>query len=360
MLLYRYLLIEYLKVLFFCIFSFIAILMTTRLEDIAYFAAYGGRFLAILKFVGYQIPYILPLVIPAASLVSAILTLQRLSQSQELTTLRASGLSLRNVLTPLLLTAGLVSILNFYIVSELATTSLLKSRQLQHQVNLVNPLTLIHHKQLTHHRDIFLRAKAPSLARNSLEDVTVGIWNGGVNRINLVIAKELTFEEPMIRAKKGSLLSSFHPTGSEGFDNLYLENVLDSTLDVEGFTLYLKQRPYAISPLYLRGSLLLTEIARVDAPEKQIAELMRRVSVGLIVFTFTLLGAAFGISIGRRHSYSNVYSIIGCAAFILICLFGAKTFEKNLLMSGILYFVPQLLVQGFSLFHLYRISRGIE
>ncbi|MCE5316519.1 MAG: LptF/LptG family permease, partial [Parachlamydia sp.] len=132
--LWRYLLGHYLKVLLLCVVTFIAILLTTRLDEIAHFATMGPEGLAIIAFALHQIPYILPIAIPISCLISAMLLMQRLSQTHELTALRAAGLSFYNILCPLLIAAAALSIANFYIVSELSTHSHLTTGKLKNEL----------------------------------------------------------------------------------------------------------------------------------------------------------------------------------------------------------------------------------
>lgn len=87
-----YLLKNYLKVQILSVFSFIAILLVSRLEEIAQFAALGAKLSYLALFILYQIPYVLPIAIPISCLISAMLLFQRLSHTHELTALRAGGL----------------------------------------------------------------------------------------------------------------------------------------------------------------------------------------------------------------------------------------------------------------------------
>src|SRR5262249_35116763 len=100
--LWRYLLGHYLKVLVLCVLAFVAILLATRLDEIAHFATLGPEGMVILSFPLHQIPYILPIAIPISCLISAMLLIQRLSHTHEMTAIRASGLSLRMILCPIL------------------------------------------------------------------------------------------------------------------------------------------------------------------------------------------------------------------------------------------------------------------
>ena len=60
----RYILKSYLYVLLLCVVSFIALLLVSRLQEIAHFASMGAPPLYLIYFILYQIPYVLPIAIP--------------------------------------------------------------------------------------------------------------------------------------------------------------------------------------------------------------------------------------------------------------------------------------------------------
>ncbi|MCB1135375.1 MAG: LptF/LptG family permease, partial [Chlamydiia bacterium] len=121
--LWRYLLSQYLRVLILTVVAIISVLMVTRLDEIAEFAILGAQGGLVLRFALYQIPYILPIALPIASVVAAILLYQRLSTTHEITALRASGMSLGQIVGPVLLASIYLTIGNLYLISEVATAS---------------------------------------------------------------------------------------------------------------------------------------------------------------------------------------------------------------------------------------------
>jgi lipopolysaccharide export system permease protein len=90
------------------------------------------------------------------------------------------------------------------------------------------------------------------------------------------------------------------------------------------------------------------------------SEIARRLSLGMAAFTFTLMGASFGMSISRNKSNRGVFIVIGLSALYLCTFFVAKGIESNLLSAVLVYTIPQILLIGISLWVLSRISRGIE
>jgi lipopolysaccharide export system permease protein len=185
--LWRYLLAQYLKVLCLCTFSFVAILLTTRLDDIAHFASLGSQGLIILQFTLYQIPYILPIALPISCLISTVILIQRLSSTHELTAMRASGLPLKDILAPILLAAAILSIFNFYVVSELATKSHLETSLLKNELRSVNPLLLLHNKHLMKLKGFYFDTTGASRMGETASDVILAMPNKKNQSINVIL-----------------------------------------------------------------------------------------------------------------------------------------------------------------------------
>ena len=118
--LWRYALQGYLRVFFLSVCTFIAVLLVSRFKEIARFAALSSDPLKTGLFLVYQFPLILPMAIPISALIASILLFQRLSRTYELTALRASGLSLGSILSPLLFGSLLPSLLNFSLAAEIS------------------------------------------------------------------------------------------------------------------------------------------------------------------------------------------------------------------------------------------------
>src|SRR5207247_819331 len=90
------------------------------------------------------------------------------------------------------------------------------------------------------------------------------------------------------------------------------------------------------------------------------SELTRRVSVALAVFTFTLMGAAFAVTISRRRSPMGLCIVLGLATLYLIAFFAAKGTDHLLTTSMLLYLGPHVLIIGLSIWALKRTVRGVE
>lgn len=376
--LWRYILGQHLKVLFLSTAAFIAILLTTRLDEIAHFATLGSEGALIFWYTLYQIPYILPIAFPISTLISTLLLTQRMSASHELTALRSAGLGIREILTPLLFVASIFSILNFYIVSELATQSHLKSGLLKTELRSVNPLLLLHNKHLMRLKGMYFDTMGASKMGEYASDVVLASPNKDHKRMNLMIAQKLKTNLDHFSGKKLTLISSLSEESGEKPDHILIENIQETDTLMNDFSQLLQKKVWSFTHDHLKLSFLKAQIihqksllseAKTAEESKLItknlnkgySEIFRRLSLGMAVFTFTLLGSAFGMSIGRHSQVGkSVAIVIFLAALYLIAYFSAKGLEQNFLPSALLYSAPHLVITLLSLWTLTKISRGIE
>ena len=108
----RYILAAYLRILGLCIGSFVAIyLVIDFLDKVGRFSRAGGTALPIALFFVWKIPEIIHQIMPLAVLMATLMTLGGLSRTSELTAMRGCGISLIRITAPLIGLAAGVSIL---------------------------------------------------------------------------------------------------------------------------------------------------------------------------------------------------------------------------------------------------------
>lgn len=378
--LWRYLMSHFTRIALTCTLAFIAILLTMRLDEIAHFTSMGAPLKLVLLFTAYQIPYILPLALPLSCLIASTILIQRLSHTHELTALRASGFSLRDIMAPVMLVAAFAALLNFWVISEVATQSHLKTNFLKNELRSINPLLLLNNKQLMRIKGFYFEALGPSKNGELATDVILAMPNKHQNRINLLIAKQLKATSKQLIGENITLLSSIEKEAPE-FDDLLLENIQKTESQVQDFSHFLQRKVWVINNDYLKLPLLLVRsneqrVAWEEALQnkqepskiKQLkyqyyrshSEIIKRISIALAVITFTLMGLTFGVSISRHRSIKGLFWVILLALIYLVAFFAAKGVEQNRNLAITLYMAPHLLIIGSSLVMVKRISRGIE
>lgn len=374
---WRYLLSNYFKVLCLCVAAFIAILLTTRLDEIAHFITLGSEGLYILLFTLYQIPYILPIALPLSCLISSMILVQRLSAAHEMTAFRSCGLSLRQILSPVLIAAALLSAVNFYIVSEIATHSHLQGGILKSRLRALNPLLILHNKHVVRMKGLYFDIMGPSQMGESASNAVLAMPNRTQSRMNVMFAKEIHVDTEMFQGKGVTLLSSIGDGSPEGTESLFVENMAETTASLEDFSHFFQKKVWTINPDHLRLSLLRARIqserdslSKAATPEEKKAvhkiinrsysEILRRISVCLGVFSLTLLGAACGLKINRRKSNRGFFIVAGLVTFFLIAFFAAKAVDDHLWASSALYLLPHAIIICIAIFLIRRISKGKE
>lgn len=358
--LWRYLLSHYLKILLFSVLAFIAILLTTRAIEIANFAAIGGQSADLFWFILYQIPYILPIVIPVSCLISSWLVLQKLSHTHELIALRTAGLSLRDILAPLLIAASFFVLFNFYIVSELSTQSHLAGSQLKQKLHKVNPLVLLQSKQFLRLQGFHFDKLGNSIAREFTSEAFLAIPQEDQPDMHLFLAGEMEWSSETLKGKNLTLISSLKHS-SHPLDHFIIDNIGDVTIPTRDASSLIKNKIYSIRNDHLRLELLLARLGEERDSliiEGIRAEIIRRISLAFAALSFTLLGVSFGLSIGRSTSYRSLAWTIGLSALYLVCFFAGKQ-SSSFAISAAFYLFPHLLILTCCLSRLKNISRGV-
>jgi lipopolysaccharide export system permease protein len=377
---WRFLLGHYTKIFILSLISFIAILLVNRLDEIARFISLGAPFYLVVRFTINQILYILPIAIPIASLLAATLLFQYLSRTHELTAFRSAGMGLRNITAPILIAGLFLSLLNFYIVSELSTRSHLSCRKMVSDLKSVNPLHVLQNKQLLRLKDAYVHMGA-LYSGEVAHDVIIAVNNKNTDRLNIVSAKTLRLSDKNLTGNNFSFISTHTSNTSDYYDHLFIENHALITTPLKEFSHLLKASNWKINNDHLRLPLLRSKISSlknklaannaedINSAEslslrKEISrcysEISRRFSSAISAFTFTLMGSAFGISISRGSSKRGTFTVIALAATFLISFFVAKNYDSIFSLSTLLYFAPHALITASSIWILKRITKGIE
>jgi lipopolysaccharide export system permease protein len=379
--LWLYLIRYFLNIVIACVLAFIAILLTMRFDEIAHFAALGAPPTYLLFFTLYQIPYILPIALPLSCLIASLILIQRLSNTHELTALRASGFAIRDILAPILVTSAFLSIGNFWITSELATQSHLQTNLLKSELRSINPLLLLHNKHLMRLKGFYFEALGPSHVGETAADVVLAIPNRHHHRLNLMVAQLLKSAPSIFIGRKVTLISGAASDQEDDFDHLLIENMGKSITQVQDFSNQLQKKVWTINNDYLQMSLLLARMeeqrrllkeALLEGGNKahlkdlkaelnrSFSEIMKRFSIAVAVFSFTLMGTAFGINISRRRHYGVLYLAIALTTLYLVAFFIAKGVDQHPRLAATLYLAPHFLILLSSMIVLRRVSRGIE
>ena len=360
--LWRFLLKSYFQVFLLCMTSFIAALFVMRFKDIAEFATLNSDALSIFLFSLYQLPYVLPLAIPISCVIASMLLFQKLSHYQELTALRAAGVSLRHLLIPLMLGALLLSVVNFTVVAELGPRCRFWAKELTFEMTSNNPFYIFNKITDGKLTNAYVEIRTLRGGKKA-KDVLLILNNRSHERLGIMTAEELSIEGENLLGKSVTIISSVDSKNPDNFDHLVIENQDSMSTPSSSLSQLLKSAKWSLRPEYLPFKDLLIRLAiglKNFWSTTHALEMARRLSLALTPLAFTLLGAAFGMEIGRRHTRRGLVWTVALAALYLSAFIGAKSMKHFHLTAWALYFLPFFVIAFFSLRSLKRVSRGIE
>jgi len=358
-LLWRYLLTQYGKLLLLTSTGCVVILLTMRLEELARIACLGANGRQLLLYFALQLAYLLPIALPLASLLSAGTLFHRLSQTQEITALRSCGVSLVQLLLPLLAAATLLSILNLGIVSELTTRAHHGQAILREALRGINPLALLEHKQSLDLMGIYCDLPSNRRRLECVEGLLLAFPYRKGKRLSLFLANQLEASPQALCGKQITLITP-QPDPKGGFDTLLIENSDSLEMAADAFTTFLRGQKEKIQPDYLPMKVLWAKIADREEKTLYLSELIRRLSLAFSVIPLTLLGILSSIRIGRLPSWKRGAVAGALAALFIVAYFAGKSHEGSFFQATLYYCMPYLASLGASLYFLRRIDRGLE
>jgi len=348
------------------VFTFVLLLVGSlkRISDLLVNRNVGLA--AVAQFLLLAMPKVLIFSLPMAMLATALLVFGRMSADNEVTAMRASGLSLGQVAAPVLLVACAVSVLCMYISTTLMPLCQFQLKTLLLRIGLERPMALL--DENTPIRDF--PGYIIRLARkkgNIIEDVTIIELDDNRN----------------IRSRFHAQYGVVTPKVAERKVSLDLYNVQGDWRDQEDLTDVHKIRTGATAARYpveldlgqaLRklasgktlGDLTLfelrDEIARLRAqdhyPAEALMEAHQRMAWAAACFTFTVIGIPLGLKTSRRETSVGIAVSLGLAMvfYFFVVLANALKGRPTFHPEAILWF-PNVLFELLGLWMLWRAAR---
>ncbi len=356
---WSYLAKNYFKLFLLCLLSIVATMLVTRLQEIARFAAISPNFFAVVKFTLFQLPYLLPLALPISSLFATLSLVRRLSLSQELTALRASGMKLSSIAYPLLISASFICFCDFLLGSEITPRCRLATRHLVTEITEINPLFSLQRRGLIKIRNLFVSTGEVNQGEGA-HDVILIAKDRNQESLTITLAKQLILNEDDLIGKQVTMISPIK-NEVQDFDALLIEDFEQIKMPKETAGQLLGKESWLIDDDY-RSLRELLSIAKHDVKgfwaSKTGAEVTRRLSITLAPLTFALLGIAFGICHHRSQNRRQVVKIALLAMFYLICYSGAKSMPLRTDLALMIYFTPHLAITLCSIRAFNRVAKG--
>lgn len=371
------------------VFTFVMMLVSILKEVLGLLVNRQVDLFTVLQAVGLLIPYVLPFALPMGMLTAALLVFGRFSADNELTAVRASGVSLVSLVTPVLLLSVALSGVSALINLQLAPQCRIAYKKLLFEVGTSQAVGSIPEKTYLKDFNSNCVVYISKVRDTNLEDVLVvklhdnryesfSRADRGVisynpsNRVFTVILSnahqvvfrddgrlpqpvltgtaEFSFTNAMPRAdRRDTDLSNM--TFFQLRDKLHdLEKLLETSAPVEKMsTDDLREK---MRQLKSQKKLDLTLPVRV--------QMHRQVAFSFACIGFTLVGIPLGIRAHRRETtFGIAVALVLVVIYYSFFLLGLSLETRPELAPHLILWVPNFLFQAAGMVLLWRANRGV-
>ncbi len=294
----------------------------------------------------YYIPLLLGYTLPIACLTTIILTFGRLSADNEILAIRASGIYLRRIISPLIMVGLIFSVILFILNDRVIPQAYTKQREILKDTGFANPTALLEAGTFINAFDgyiIFIYR----LEGNKMHNVRIYQPQPDGKPTRTVIAQEGEFAtSPNNDTIKLKLVNgTSDEIDFKNPNNFYKLNFETSflTLDLSKSKKKLEKKPKAMTLRELREKIEEYETLFVDiAPLR--TEYHRKVAWSFTPILFIMMGFPLAIITHRREKTANLlYAVLFAAPYFLISLGCQALASQGKTPAGLTMWLPNIL-----------------
>ncbi|WP_213357506.1 LptF/LptG family permease [Chlamydiifrater phoenicopteri] len=355
-LLWKLLILRFLKTTFLCSLSLIFISIIGSLQEIVSLIAKNISYITVFKLSIYQIPYLLPFIIPVSCFVSSFSIFRKLSDNNQITFLRSSGASQSLIIFPLLVTAGIICCVNFYTCSELASICRYRTCKEIANIAMTSPALLLQTIQKNETNRIFIAVD--NCRKNTFNDVIVALKRDGeISDIGIIKNIIPNTAKDTVSANKVLIISKIPNSLKHESDSqeIYTETIDSILIPKVTSTLFAGKSYMKTRTDYLSWKTLLKSCKQNKDSKELLPEIFRRLAIGSLCITLTYSGIVLGTYKPRFKKRFNPFVILPILTLTLLII-GKNT--KSVAMAFLLFVLPQLSTWIIFAILSYRETRG--
>jgi lipopolysaccharide export system permease protein len=300
-----YILKEFFHSFFLSIIVFTFVLLVGNVIQLADLVINKGvGILSVLKLFFFLIPWLLSFTLPIAALTGVIMTFGRLSGDGELTAIKASGIGLARISSPLLILGIIFSFLAFYMNDQVSPNASFASRKVVKEIGMKNPTAMLE-------EGTFIRGFGNyvifiyEIKGNKLRNIRIyQPQEGKTTRTIIAESGEINTQagSNMVELKLFNGTSEEpSPTDPESFYKLNFKTY-NMTIDISKM---MKQEKIQKKTREMTVNELTREIANVKAqkmdPTPLYVEIYKKINMSVASFVLILMGIPLGIKAQRSE-----------------------------------------------------------
>jgi len=316
--------------------------------------------LSALLFMLYMIPLALSFTIPWAILVSVLILFGRMSADNEITAMRACGVSIFQIISPVVVITFALTLVTLWLQTSLSPEYNGKARELLETVGISHPEALIEPGGVVSfgNTDIIIKD------RNDQNEL-VGLQIYCFDKRRTTLLQDITADKGLLSPNpaKGALtivLKDFTIIDykDKTLGNRVIGDQMDFSFDIGE---QLKDRAVAkqIGVMTLRellGCAVLYRRQGLDTTQLEVM-LNEQLALGLSPVAFLLLGLPLAIRTSRRETFVGFFlSVILAGGYFFFIIGCANLYDRPNLRPQLLLWIPTVLYQVGGLYFLKRIT----
>ena len=326
------------------------------------YVSQGIPFLTFVKFTAYIMPIILTFTVPWAVMVAVMLVFGRLSADNEITAMRACGVSIMQIVSPILLITFLLTLLCLYLQVEVGPPLLGKSRELMQEAAINQPMAMFEPGKSVEYENtlIYINDKDGDDKLIGVDLYTLSKDNEVSQSVSAEYGQlQVDKEKQIMTIKLYNCVVEDRSQGEDGsIDRIFTEEM---TFNFH-YGKQVNANRLSIRAKYMRLADLMGRIHMVkklhkDTTELEI-ELNQRIAFALSPIAFMLLGLPLAIRTSRRETSIGLFlSVILAGVFFLAIIFFESLDKFPQFYPQYLLWMPNIIFQILGAVMTYRISR---
>ena len=346
------------------------LLIFTATIVILTFAMVGGNIMQVLNYlvrgipifdfmlaILYFFPMVLSFTVPSSILVAVLLLFGKMSSNNEITAMRASGISIFQIISPLIILTFILTVICLYLQVQAGPSCIGKGRNILYNMATTAPQSLIAPGQATNFGNMVVYVKDKK--KDKLKDVQIFVFDSSRTKV----VQDITSSDGKIEVVKDKgllkiILYDYNIIDYQENDRIY-GDTFTVTLDVaqSSNSKPLIQRADFMTLTELLGTISLYHQIGLSTLGYEI-ELNLRLAMGLAPIAFLLLGLPLAIRTSRKETSAGLFLAVILAGAYFMFIIGCKTMDKNPEMyPQYLLWIPNIAYQIGGLLFIVRLTR---
>ncbi len=329
---------------------------------------------ALLRYFALSFPFILQYAVPMSVMTATLLLFTRLSMDGEISAMKACGMSLWQIVAPVVLASAAISLASLYIANWMSPQSRFAQRTMVNEFSREDPLLLVEQgrwirefpglmvyigaKRGTNLSEIVIYQHDDNTMRSSIRarSGTVGVSADG--RELVVDLYDVRMEQPDRKdpanpAKTQIMVAEYYPQRIDLSTRLKSTRITKRPRDM---TLPELMESFRSPPTSVRGIELPPETIREERM-KTLVEINSRMAMAFSCFAMTLIGIPLGMRSKRRESSIGVLvSLLVIFCFYLFIMVAKSMATQPDLFPDLFVWIPVVAAEAGGLWLIRRMS----